>query len=89
MIRTTVISFFKKEGASDANHPVELPPGGPTVRAPPVVPNPESTPSTAAIVDVAGPLPEGLLKTLGAAQVTMLTRLYALRASPQQFLDRT
>ena len=46
-------------------------------------------PSTAGIDDVAGPLPEGLLKTLGAAQVTMLTRLYALRASPQQFLERT
>ncbi len=36
----------------------------------------ESTLSPAAIVDVAGPLPEGLLETLGTAQVPMLTRSY-------------
>ena len=72
----------------ESNGHVELPPGDPGVWSSPVDPNPESTLSPAAAVDFAGPLPKGLLETLGTAQSTMLNRSYGLRISPQQFLYR-
>ena len=49
----------------DANGPVDLSPDGPTVWVPPADPNLGPALSPAAIVDLSGPLPDGLLESLG------------------------
>jgi len=61
----------------------------------PDVPNPEPTMRPTVIVDTTGPLPEGLLETLGITLVTIfvlsqnLAGPHGLLTSPQQFLDHT